>query len=42
MLEDLPIHRLSAERLAALRQWGLQPGAVTVTARGVELTLARA
>lgn len=42
VLEDLPLHHLGAERLAALRRWGLQPGAVAVTARGVELTLVRA
>lgn len=42
MLENLSIYRLSPERLASLRQLGLQPGAVTVTARGVEITLARA
>lgn len=41
MLEDLSIYKLSPERLASLRQLGLQPGAVTVTARGVEITLAR-
>lgn len=40
-LEDLAIYRLGAERQASLRQLGLQPGAVTVTARGVEITLAR-
>lgn len=42
VLEDLSIYRLSAERQASLRQVGLQPGAVTVTSRGVEITLARA
>lgn len=42
MLENLSIYQLSPERLASLRQLGLQPGAVTVTARGVEITLARA
>ena len=41
VLEDLPLYRLSAERQASLRQVGLQPGAVTVTSRGVEITLAR-
>lgn len=41
VLEDLAIYRVSAERLASLRQLGLQPGAVTVTARGLEITLAR-
>ncbi|OGB05662.1 MAG: hypothetical protein A3E25_14585 [Burkholderiales bacterium RIFCSPHIGHO2_12_FULL_69_20] len=39
-LEDLAIYRLSADRQASLRQRGLQPGAVMVTARGVEITLA--
>ena len=39
-LEDLAVYRLSADRQATLRQWGVQPGAVTVTARGVEITLA--
>ena len=42
VLEDLPLYRLSAERLARLRQVGVQPGAVAVTSRGVEITLARA
>ena len=42
VLEDLPIYRVPAERLASLRQLGLQPGAVTITARGLEVTLARA
>lgn len=41
LLEDLVIYRLSPERQASLRQLGLQPGAVTVTARGVEITLSR-
>ena len=41
-LEDLVIYRVPAERQATLRQLGLQPGAVTVTARGLEITLARA
>jgi hypothetical protein len=41
-LEDLSIYRLSPERQASLRQWGLAPSAVTVTARGVDITLARA
>ncbi len=39
VLEDLAVYRLSAERQQQLRQQGLQPGAVTVTARGVEITL---
>ncbi len=41
-LEDLSIYRVPADRLASLRQLGLQPGAVTITARGLEITLARA
>lgn len=41
MLEDLAVYRLPAERQAELRRLGLAPGAVTVTARGVEITLAR-
>ena len=40
--EDLVIYRVPAERQATLRQFGLQPGAVTVTAGGLEITLARA
>jgi hypothetical protein len=40
-LEDLAVYRLSAERQAQLKAAGLRPGAVTVTARGVEITLAR-
>lgn len=40
VLEDLAVYRLSAERQQQLRRQGLQPGAVTVTARGVEITLA--
>jgi len=42
LLEDLPVWRLNAERQAQLKAAGLAPGAVTVTARGVEITLARA
>lgn len=41
-LQELAIYRLSPERLAQLKAWGLTPGAVTVTARGVEVTLAKA
>lgn len=41
VLEDLAVHRLSPEALARLREAGLEPGAVTVTARGVEITLRR-
>lgn len=40
-LEDLSIYRVPAERLASLRQLGLQPGALTITARGLEIKLAR-
>lgn len=39
LLEDLVVYRVGAERLAHLRQLGLQPGAVTVTGRGVEIAL---
>jgi hypothetical protein len=42
MLENLSIYKLSPERLASLKTLGLQPGAVTVTSRGVEITLAKA
>ena len=41
VLEDLVIYRLSAELADRLRMAGLAPGAVTVTARGVEITLQR-
>lgn len=41
-LEDLAVYRLSPERQTQLKAAGLAPGAVTVTARGVEITLARA
>ena len=41
-LEDLTLYSVPAERLADLRRLGLAPGAVTVTARGVEITLAKA
>ena len=40
-LEDLTLYSVPAERLADLRRLGLVPGAVTVTARGVEITLAK-
>jgi hypothetical protein len=40
MLEDLPVWRPGAERLAQMQASALVPGAVTVTARGVEITLA--
>lgn len=41
VLEDLVIYRLGAETAARLGAAGLAPGAVTVTARGVEITLQR-
>ena len=41
VLDDLVIYRLAAEPQARLREAGLAPGAVTVTARGVEITLQR-
>jgi len=41
VLEDLAIYRLGAEPSSRLREAGLTPGAVTVTARGVEITLQR-
>ncbi len=41
VLDEMPIYTLNAERQAQLRQSGLQPTAVTVTARGVEITIAR-
>ena len=40
LLEDLSVYQLAADQQDRLRQRGLQPGAVTVTARGVEITLA--
>ena len=41
-LDDLALYTVPADRLAELRRRGLAPGAVTITARGVEITLARA
>lgn len=38
-LEGLPLYRLSPERQARLRQLGLQPGTVLVTAAGLQLSL---
>ncbi len=35
VLDELALYTVSPERLASLRQLGLQPGAVTVTARGL-------
>ncbi len=40
MLEDLALYHLPPDRAAELQRHGLQPGAVTVTARGVEVTFA--
>lgn len=40
VLEDSSIYRLSAERAAQMQQLGVEPGAVTVTSRGVEITFA--
>jgi CRISPR/Cas system-associated endoribonuclease Cas2 len=42
VMEDSSIYRLSAERAAQLRKLGVEPGAVTVTSRGVEITFAPA
>ena len=41
-LDDLALYTVPVDRLAELRRLGLAPGAVTITARGVEITLARA
>ncbi len=41
VLDDLVIYRPGAEPLSRLREAGLAPGAVTVSARGVEITLQR-
>ena len=41
LLEDLVVYRISDDRLAQLRQLGLQPGALTVSSRGLEITLVR-
>lgn len=41
VLEDLAVYRLGSDALAKLRKAGLEPGAVTVTSRGVEITLRR-
>jgi len=40
VLEDLSLWRASPEQLQSLQRVGLAPSAVTVTARGVEVTLA--
>lgn len=39
VLEDFSVYRLSPERAARLQQAGVQPASVTVTRRGVEVTL---
>jgi hypothetical protein len=41
VLEDLAVYRIPAERLAQMQRLGLAVQAVMVTARGVELTLAK-
>ncbi len=41
VLDEMPIYKLNAERQAQLRRSGLEPTAVTVTSRGVEITIAR-
>jgi Protein of unknown function (DUF1439) len=41
LLENLAIYRFKPEDLQKVEASGLQPGAVTVTARGVEVTLAK-
>ena len=42
LLEDLVIYRLPADKLEQLRRLGVAPGAVSITSRGVEITLASA
>lgn len=42
VLEGRVIYRVPAERMAQLQRLGLAPGAVNVTATGVEITLAAA
>jgi hypothetical protein len=42
LLEDLVIYRLPADKLEQLRRLGVAPGAVSVTSRGVEITLVAA
>jgi len=42
VLEDMVVYRLPPERAERLQRMGLAPGAVTVTARGVEITMAKA
>ena len=41
LLEDFAIYRIPPQRIEALRAAGYRPGAVTVTARGVEVTFER-
>jgi len=38
VLEDLAIYRIPADCIESLRALGLRPGAVTVTARGIEIS----
>ncbi len=40
VLEDMAIYRLKPEQVQRMHQAGMRTGAVTVTARGVEVTLA--
>lgn len=40
VLEDSSIYRLPADRAAQMQKLGVEPGAVTVTSRGVEITFA--
>ncbi|MEY2890408.1 MAG: hypothetical protein RJA98_316 [Pseudomonadota bacterium] len=42
LLADFPIYRIKPETLKAAGAMGVKPGAVTVTSRGVEVTLASA
>jgi hypothetical protein len=39
LLDDMVVHRLKSEQLAALRAAGYQPGTLTVTAQGVDIVL---
>jgi len=39
LLKDLPLHRFKPEDLQTAARLGLRPGTVTVTERGVEITL---
>lgn len=41
LLDDLVVYRLTPERRSELARLGVAPSAVTVTARGVEFTLAK-